>query len=321
VAGARGAMSTGPGTGRRRPAVSVIVPFAGDAEAAARLFEALRALEREEPDELIVADNSIAGSALALAPTGSGVQVVRAAERRSSYHARNVGARRATADWLLFIDADCRPTPTLLADYLAEPVADRVGALAGVVEPVGEGGGTVARHARSRPYLDQASFLAEPRGAFAATANLMVRRAVWAALDGFEEVRSGGDVDFSWRLQDAGWSIELRPAARVRHRHRETLSALVRQRVRYGAGERWLARRRPERRSGLAILPVVARRLASAAALGVRGRREPALFNLLDAVAFGAEALGWLFGNAPKPWPRETRERRGDGTAGSTGGA
>ena len=313
-------MSAGRGTGARRPAVSVIVPFAGDTRSAADLFAAFEALERGERDELIVVDNSLAGSALALAPARPGVEVVRAADLRSSYHARNVGARRASGDWLLFVDSDCRPTPTLLADYFAEPVAEGVGALAGTVEPTGEGGGTVARHARSRPYLDQASFLAEPRGAFAATANLMVRRAVWAELGGFEEVRSGGDVDFSWRLQDAGWSIELRPAARVRHRHRETLSALVRQRIRYGAGERWLARRRPERRSGLAILPVVARRLGSAAALGLRGRREPALFNLLDAVAFGAEALGWLFGNAPKRWPRPAR-RRVEDPAGWGGGA
>jgi cellulose synthase/poly-beta-1,6-N-acetylglucosamine synthase-like glycosyltransferase len=306
VAEVHGAVTAGAGTGTRRPAVSVIVPFAGDAKPAADLFVALRALEREERDELIVVDNSLAGSALALASSQPGVEVVRAAEVRSSYHARNVGARRARGDWLLFVDADCRPTPTLLTDYFAEPVADGVGALAGAVEPIVEGGGAVARHARSRPYLDQASFLTEPRGPFAATANLMVRRVLWTELGGFEEVRSGGDVDFSWRLQDAGWSIELRPAARVRHRHRETLSALIRQRIRYGAGERWLARRRPERRSGLAILPVVARRLGSAAALGLRGRGESALFNLLDAVAFGAEALGWLFGNAPKRWPRRS---------------
>lgn len=309
------------GTGGRRPAVSVIVPFAGGAESAAELLEAIAELEREDRDQLIVADNSIAGSALALARARpQALEVVRAAGRRSSYHARNVGARHASHEWLLFVDADCRPIPTLLEDYFAEPVGDRVGALAGVVEPIRGGAGAVARHARSRAYLDQASFLAEPRGAFAATANLMVRRAVWAELGGFEEVRSGGDVDFSWRLQDAGWSIELRPAARVRHRHRETLSALVRQRIRYGAGERWLARRRPERRSGLAILPVVARRLGAAAALGVRGKGEPALFNLLDAVAFGAEALGWLFGNAPRPWPRGAPGRRADGATGSNEG-
>ncbi len=307
-------------TGTRRPAVSVIVPFAGDPESAAALFEALRALEREDRDELIVVDNSLAGSALALAREQSGVAVVPATELRSSYHARNVGARRARNDWLLFVDADCHPTRELLSDYFAEPAVEAVGALAGAVEPVGGGGGTVARHARSRPYLDQGSFLADPRGAFAATANLMVRKAAWAELGGFEEVRSGGDVDFSWRLQDAGWSIELRRGARVRHRHRETLSALVRQRLRYGAGERWLARRWPERRSGLAVVRVAARRLGSAAALGLRGRREPALFNLLDAVAFGAEALGWLLGNAPTPWPRTTSSDVQD-PAGSSGGA
>jgi len=37
--------------------------------------------------------------------------------------------------------------------------------------------------------------------------------------------------------------------------------------------------------------------------LAARGQRDQALLNLLDAVAFGAEAGGWLLGNAAKPWP------------------
>lgn len=311
----------GPGgePARSRPAVSVIVPFAGGPERAAELLEGLAAVELAPGDELVVVDNSLQGSALALGgAAGVAVRVAPARERRSSYHARNVGAGLARNDWLLFVDSDCQPTPTLLDDYFAEPVEETVGALAGVVEARPGGRGVIARHARTRPYLDQRSFLAEPRGGFAATANLLVRRDAWAQIGGFEEVRSGGDVDFSWRLKEAGWSIELRPRARVLHRHRETLRALVRQRVRYGAGERWLARRHPGRRSGLAILPVVARRLLTAGTLGLRGRWEPALFDLLDAVAFAAEAVGWLFGNAPARWvegddvtraPADFRER------------
>jgi len=287
-----------------RPAVAVLVPFAGDAGAARNLVDALRALELRPGDELTVVDNSIEATAMgALSDLGSPARAVRASARRSSYYARNVGAREAEAEWVLFLDADCLPTPTLLDDYFAAPVPERTGALAGAVEPVITGVGPVARHARSRPYLDQAAFLAEPRGGFAATANLLVRRSAWAALGGFCEVRSGGDVDFSWRLVDAGWSLELRAGAVVRHRHREDLWALVRQRARYGAGERWLARRHPRRRSLLDILPAVVRRATAAVVLAARGSREEALFSALDALAFGAEALGWAFGNAARRWP------------------
>ncbi len=287
-----------------RPAVAVVVPFAGDARAASGLVDALRALRLRPWDELILVDNSLEAAAMAaVSSLGPLARAVRASERRSSYYARNVGAREAKADWILFLDADCLPTPTLLDDYFAEPVAERTAALAGAIAPVITGQGPVARHARSRPYLDQAAFLDEPRGGFAATANLLVRRSAWAELGGFCEVRSGGDVDFSWRLKDAGWSLELRAGAIVRHRHREDLWALVRQRARYGGGERWLAGRHPRRRSLLDILPAVARRIVAAIVLAARGRREAALFSALDALAFGSEALGWAFGNAAPPFP------------------
>jgi len=289
-----------------RPAVSVVVPFAGSPAAAAALATRIAPLELGGDDELIVVDNSIVGAAEAAHDPRA--KLVRATERRSSYHARNAGARRARCDWLLFLDADCEPTPTLVADYLAHPIGPAVGAVAGSIRPAA-GEGPIARHARSRPYLDQATFLAEPRGGFAVTANLLVRRSAWRQLGGFAEVRSGGDVDFSWRLRSAGYAIGYRPGAAVTHRHRDALGPFVRQRLRYGAGERWLARRWPGRRRLLDILPAAVRRLAASTALIARGRREAALFSLLDAVAFGAEAAGWALSNQPRPWPRDRGAR------------
>ncbi len=51
---------------------------------------------------------------------------------------------------------------------------------------------------------------------------MLVRRDVWEWLGGFHEgVRSGADVEFCWRVQDADWSLEHRPEARVEHVVRE----------------------------------------------------------------------------------------------------
>ena len=44
-------------TDRSRPPVSVVVPFAGDAQAAAAALELLRGLQTQPGDELILADN------------------------------------------------------------------------------------------------------------------------------------------------------------------------------------------------------------------------------------------------------------------------
>ena len=58
-------------------------------------------------------------------------------------------------------------------------------------------------------------------------------------------IRSGGDVDFCWRLQRAGWTLEQRPEARVEHHHREDLASFLAMVARYGAGSRWLNERHP----------------------------------------------------------------------------
>ena len=48
-------------------------------------------------------------------------------------------------------------------------------------------------------------------------ANLLVRRAAFEQVGGFYEgVRAAEDTDFSWRLQQAGWRLELRPGAHGR---------------------------------------------------------------------------------------------------------
>jgi hypothetical protein len=76
--------------GGGRPAVSVIVPFRGNESQGARLARSIGLLELGSSDEVIVVDNSDGGS---FAEDGFGFRVVRATRERSSYYARNAGAR------------------------------------------------------------------------------------------------------------------------------------------------------------------------------------------------------------------------------------
>ena len=71
---------------------------------------------------------------------------------------------------------------------------------------------------------------------YAIGACLGVRRAVWAALGGFEEGYRGGheEVDFAWRAQLAGHRIAFAPTAVVDYRLRTTVGAVARQRFGYG---------------------------------------------------------------------------------------
>jgi len=276
-----------------RPPVSVVVPFGGGPTGAVRA--ALGRIETRAGDESIVADNS-GGGAAGLAGVA---EVLPAHGERSSYHARNVGAGASRNDWILFIDADCTPEHGMLDAYFAEPIADRVGAVAG--EIVGEAGqgALAARYARDRKVLSQTDGLYGRGRTVAATGNLMVRRSAFEEVGGFVEgIRSAGDVDFCVRLQDAGWELAFRPRAVARHRHRETVAGLLRTFVRYGAGSRWLSERHPGMSERWPLSPYELTRAGiDSARLALAGRREQAAFRLIDGAGLIAHNLGWRLPN------------------------
>jgi GT2 family glycosyltransferase len=272
-----------------RPSIAVVMPFAGDTAAAAEALGALGALDAEQ---LILADN--AGTA----PVSETVTVVRAAGERSPAHARNAGAAHARAEWILFLDADCRPAPGLLDAYFAEPVAADVGALVGEVVPGPDGGSVVSRYGSERNFLSQEAHLAHPFRPRAAAANLMVRREAFEQLGGFfEGLRAAEDTDFSWRLQEAGWRLELRPAARVEHRYRTTLRELRRQWRGYAAGRAWLARRYQGFDPEPALARAVRRRGRGRANAPAAPRRRA--FLAIDALLAADELAGFTLSNRP----------------------
>lgn len=287
-----------------RPAVSVIIPFGGDAADAAAVREAIARLQRSPGDEVLIVDNTTEGTFPADA-LPEDCEVLRAAHERSSYTARNVGAEAARSAWLLFIDADTTPNPDLLDAYFARSPLAATGALAGAVLPADASIKTrVARYqARRQPEMQSQG---RPHRQTAVTANLLVRHRAWEEVGGFHEgIRSSGDHDFTWRLQDAGWRLESRPDACVRHAQRQNLKALLRLHARYGSGRRWLHSRHPEARSrsvlGQFARPIL-RSLLRAVQAGIRGRREPAGDFTLDAAVHLAETAGY-FGAANRASP------------------
>jgi len=298
-----------------RPEISVVMPFAGDEYAARVAVDALLALDLRVGDELILADNS------GLAVARGGVAVIRAAGERSPAHARNAGAAQAHGEWILFLDADCRAPSRLLDAYFKAPVADDVGALAGEVVPLPEGDTLVSRYGSARNFLSQQAHLNHPYRPRAVAANLLVRRAAFEHVGGFYEgVRAAEDTDFSWRLQQAGWRLELRSAAVVEHRYRATLGELRRQWRGYAAGRAWLARRydgfEPQTAVRRALGRVVTRSRPSDASGAVArgapavraGRLERGRYLALDALLSADELAGLVLSNRPVSRPRSAAD-------------
>lgn len=279
-----------------RPAVSVVLPFHGTPEEAEESLAALDAIERRDGDELVVVDNTGTGAV----PERDGVRVLAAADEHSAYYARNVGADAATNDWLLFVDSDCRPRPDVLDRYFEGPIAEDVGALVGEVVGDPEQDDLVARYARSRGHLGQHAHWTSPFRPWGVTANLLVRRAAWARVGGFQEgVRSGGDTEFSWRLQDDGWRLDYRPHAVVEHRHRDSLRKLSRQAARYAAGRAWVTRRYPGAIGRPKLLLRLGRCVAGVLVWTAAGRFERARFKALDAVFIVSEWAAFPLSNTP----------------------
>jgi Glycosyl transferase family group 2 len=79
--------------------------------------------------------------------------------------------------------------------------------------------------------------------------NLSVTRAAFEAVGGFDPRfrTAGDDVDFCWRLRDAGHRLGFAPGAFVWHWRRASLRAFLQQQAGYGHAERLLMTKHPAR--------------------------------------------------------------------------
>jgi len=288
--------------GAVRPRASVIAPFAGSAADLSVFIKNLEVLERRPGDEVIVVDNRPGAPAPSAAPPN--IVLHHAGAIATPAFARNEGSRLASAEWLVFVDADTRPQPDLLDAYFNTPPAPDTAVLAGGIVDVAARPTLVARHDVARGRMGQGMTLRRDGLPYAQTANCAVRRVAFEQVAGFDELaRAGEDADLCFRLQRAGWKLEERPSATVEHRARQTLRACVAQNLVHGSGVAWLNRRWPGE------FPAPGPRWLAVRTLGLTGRalralasgdRQEAAFMLLDLAEVSARDLGRLLPNTPK---------------------
>lgn len=286
-----------------RPGVDVVIPFRGNDAGLDALLDDLAAVHLGDGDSMLVVDNGPAGRHAR--EFGERRNVVVETGLASSYYARNRGAGRGSADWILFIDADVRPPADLLDRYFEAAPGERDGVLAGAVvdEASGPAGlrNPAARYAYLRAAMSQENTLDAGEWSYAQTANCAVRRTAFAEVGGFtENVRSGGDADLCFRLRAAGWTLRAREGASVVHRSRSTLRAMLRQRARHGSGARWLngvyPGSFPAEVSAGALLWSVKQALASIRSL-VRGDGDAAILLGVEVLSYWAFEFGRLAPN------------------------
>ena len=93
---------------------------------------------------------------------------------------------------------------------------------------------------------EPARIRAGTRVSYVPGAAMVVRTAAFDAVGGFDPtLRFGEDVDFVWRLDEAGWRCRYEPASRVWHQPRSGVTARLRQHAGYGSSAAPLALRHP----------------------------------------------------------------------------
>ncbi len=200
-----------------------------------------------EPCEIIVVDSSQGRLDLIRRRHGSAVRWLRFRRppgvRVSIPHQRNAGVRAARGEIIVFTDAGCRPAPGWLK-HLVTALYEDEQVTAGLALAASGSPGLYDRAtdtARSSRYLTECP-----------TINLAFRREAFDAVGGFDETFAyGSDIDFSWRLIDAGYRIRSVPEAVVLRHDWGTWRRQLRRSYAYGRARARLYRKHRSRMRGV----------------------------------------------------------------------
>lgn len=275
--------------------ISVVISSRDRARELTRCLRSL-ASERSEIHEIIVADDGSVDDTAAVA-AAAGCTVVRLAGRRGICAARNAGAARAAGEILVFIDDDTEAVPGWAA-----ALRQAFGGGAALV-----GGGlryppprSLAESYRGRyeqhDLHGRSGFLP-----FVCGANFAIRAEVFWRLGGFDEVLpSSEDLDLSFRVQLAGYSVQSAREATLIHWPRSSVASFLRQRAHHVRGDRVASlkyrafpfqRTKLWRRSPLRVLLV---QTSGQLMTGINGDLSRLTYPSLTAASVVAEWLGVL---------------------------
>ena len=179
---------------------------------------------------------------------------------------RNYGAERAQGQWLIVLDSD-----VVLPDGYLVAVDERL-RLSSLTSEIAAWGGPDAAHPDFTPVQKAISYAMTSffttggiRGGkgkkmdkfYPRSYNMGIRRDVYRELGGFSKMRFGEDIDFSYRIVEAGYQTALLPEAWVWHKRRTDLRKFFRQVYNSGIARINLEKRHPGTMKLVHLLPTV----------------------------------------------------------------
>lgn len=195
--------------------ISVIVPVRNEAKSISTLLDGLLAQSRQA-DEIVITDGGSTDDTASIIDRyisrGAPIQLIRAGPTLPG-RGRNMGAIRASYEWLAFIDAGVRPEREWLASLAQQAAQEEADVVYGSYEPVVD---TFFKECAAIAYVSppNTEHGAPMRSHF--IASTLMRRKAWEQVGGFpEHLRSAEDLLFMNRIDAAGFVISFEPAAKV----------------------------------------------------------------------------------------------------------
>ena len=153
-------------------------------------------------------------------------------------HQRNIGVANSVGEVVVFTDSGCIPRADWLARLLAPILEEDESVTCGPADSQGRSiySGPKWRGRTTERYVSEAP-----------TINLAFRREVFDAVGGFDEsFAAGEDIDFTWRVNDAGYRLRWVADAVVEHEWGDARRQMRRS-FAYGVGWARLLRKHPRR--------------------------------------------------------------------------
>ena len=242
---------------------SIIVPVYNRPDEVDELLESLTQQTLKDFEVIIVEDGSIKPCKDVCDKYASILDLhYYAKENSGPGQSRNYGAERSNGEWLIILDSDV----VLPKDYLGS--VER-----GVrsENTLAAWGGPDAAHPSFTPIQKAISYSMTSffttggiRGGkakldkfYPRSFNMGIRRDVYMQLEGFTKMRFGEDIDFSYRIVEAGYMPRLFPEAWVWHKRRTDFRKFFRQVYNSGIARINLEKRHPGTMKLVHLLPTV----------------------------------------------------------------
>ena len=263
--------------------LSVVIPVKNGGDDLGRCLDGIAAQALDEEVEVVVIDSGSTDGSVELARARGAVVHEIPAQEFSHGASRNLGARLAKGELLVFISQDAYPLDERWLERLSRPLRGEP-SVAGVY-------GRQLPHAGARPperYFLDFLYGAQPRRQRAAgtheltmettlfsNVNAAMPRALWERFPFVEDIIMSEDQDWSRRVLLDGLRVAYEPQAAVRHSHNYTLAGAFRRFFDSGAS------------SDRAYLA---------------GERESVRALRAAAIRYARGELGWMWGTGQRRW-------------------